>query len=393
MRLLLPLLLLPFHSSLPIRAQRLPTPFRNPDVQLAMHPELFAAFATMRRLVEQPGSAEVKLDAEGREYSTDPQWEQARARTLPSLPRLASDVGYVLHQSANPDDRATAAYALFFVEDLAQTVQYVALFASEPVYEIRQKGLARAVPFLRVQLAKQSGDGAPQFAFDPAPFVAMLRSYDSRDDALALWFLARLAEIRPALRAPILAGAESELREILQSADPARLEWANGLLAALDPEPGRAVLRAGAPAAERTGWLDSVLYSLFPPLRRISAGLYELHPSADRDELVRVGRVALQQDSIGVTVSGRLANGMPYRGYRIARQPPPLDRIGLPLDAIVAAIDGQPVATAAELLAKLEPVAAAAAKPGSPDGAAPRSLLVEFVAGGKRQAIEYRIIR
>lgn len=374
-RLLLLLLAVP---ALP--AQRLPSPFRSPDVPMTLHPDLMREFRTMRRLVEPPAPRSLQFDAEGREASTDPEWEAARRRTLTALPRLAGDIAYIFHQSANPEDRATAAYALFFLEDLPRSVEATKLFAGEPVYEIRRRALARAIPFLEVQLRKTDGD-KPLYAFDPTPFWSMLQSEVARDDALTLWFLARLTQIRPALRHVILAGAEPELRKVFTDLDRERLPWANDLLRAIDPQADeRAVLDEKAAAEQRLAWLDAAILTLFPPIRRITDGLYELHPGKDRDELVRVGREALRQDAIGATVHGQQRNGQPYRGYRVARLPEPLDRIGLPVDAIVASINGQPVATAAELLELLEALCK------NTD-----SLLVEFVTDGTRKAIEYRI--
>lgn len=375
----LPTILLLTAAALP--AQELPTPFRKPDILIELSPELMREFRTMRTLVENPPpGTKVELDAEGREVSTDPEWENARRRTLSALPTMAGTVGYVFHQSANPEDRAVAGYALFFLEDLPRSVEYTTLFAGEPVYDIRQRGLARAIKFLDVQLRKEE-NGQPVFQLDVEPFLAMLKSEVVRDDTLSLWFLARLAEIRPSLRPTLLLGAKAELQRVFAENDRERMPYANDLLMRLDPQADdRAVVREDATAKERLAWLAAVDYTLFPPIRRLGDGLYELHASKDRDEIVTLGREALRTDALGVTVHGKLGGGQLYRGYRLARVPAPFDKLGLPRDAIVTSINGQPVATAAELLALIEQVLR------STD-----ALLVEFVADGRRKAIEYRI--
>ena len=129
------------------------------------------------------------------------------------------------------------------------------------------------------------------------------------------------------------------------------------------------------------GWLDDVLYDVFPPIRIISPGLVDLYASEDLDQVIEKGRDVLSREAIGEPDSGKLPNGLFYRGFRIATLPRPLNKLGLPVGAVVTTIQGQPVATGAQILTALETWFANS-----------RSVMVEYVEGGRTKAIEYRLV-
>ena len=109
-------------------------------------------------------------------------------------------------------------------------------------------------------------------------------------------------------------------------------------------------------------------------------GLTELYPSAELQRVAKVGREALSTKEIGETASGKLRSGLFYRGYRINRLPEPLNKLGIPQDAVITHVNSQPVFKAAKILEILE----AEAKPGA-------RILVEFAFRGQSQVMEYRL--
>ena len=103
----------------------------------------------------------------------------------------------------------------------------------------------------------------------------------------ALWFLARAAEFRPEFGAQALDMARDRLPKLIAMEDEAvRLAVAD-FLGAVDPDPER-IPPENLAGQELTDWLEQVLYALFPPIRRISEGLFELWPGEDRDLLAEV---------------------------------------------------------------------------------------------------------
>jgi hypothetical protein len=150
-----------------------------------------------------------------------------------------------------------------------------------------------------------------------------------------------------------------------------------GLLAAADPQ-GREAPGADAAADAVKSWSEAVLYDLFPPIRLVSAGLVELFPSADLDQIVATGKELLARDGIGATATGT-AGGIFYRGFRVNRQPKPLDLLRLPANAVITRINGVPVADSKELLDTIENFVKRK-----------QALVVEFIHQDQTKAIEYR---
>ena len=105
-----------------------------------------------------------------------------------------------------------------------------------------------------------------------------------------------------------------------------------------------------------------------------------LHQSDELDRVGEVGREALTTNEIGETASGKLSSGLYYRGYRINRLPEPLDKLGIPVGAVITSVNSQPVSSAKKLLDITER--------GLKDG---RRVLVEFVLRGQSRVMEYRL--
>ena len=77
----------------------------------------------------------------------------------------------------------------------------------------------------------------------------------------------------------------------------------------------------------------------------------------------------------------RPAFGKASRGFKLQRVPEPLDMLQIPQDAVITAINGVPVSDSKGLLETLTKLLGNR-----------RALLVEFIAGDKAKAIEYRVM-
>ena len=165
----------------------------------------------------------------------------------------------------------------------------------------------------------------------------------------------------------------------LKSEDESIRDEAFELIAAADPK-SRPALPTDSDPSDVETWLSAVLYELYPPIRVISNGLIDLYPSADLDEVVEVGTELLKRDGIGSVRNGQTNNGAYYRGFHIGRTPEPLDKLGLPIGAIITSINGQPVSESAQLLEVIKTELEVRLQ-----------FLVEYVHDGEMLAIEYRV--
>jgi hypothetical protein len=371
-------------------------PFRSPETNLEPPLAMYEPLRVMRQLARS-GKVPMRLDDEGIEVSDDPEWRRACQRLL----ETRQDAGYlslVIRESASVEDRAVAFYGAFYQPDPAQVMALIAHIPGEPVRELREEAYRRALDFLRVHLPKvNAGDAASTtpaqvgpagvtppkpgehtYQLDLEPFVALLRVDDPTDRAQGMWFLGEVVRIRPDLADDVLAAVKAWLPELLVAADAGVRAGARSLLALLDPK-HRAAPPADATAEAVAAWHAAVMYDVFPPIRPVAPGLTELWPSEDLERVVEVGQRVLLEGSLGDPWSGRLRDGGPYRGLRIAKVPEPLEKLGLEVDQVVTAINGSPVATCAEVLALLKSQVGHRT-----------SFLVEFVAGGRAQAREFR---
>ena len=169
------------------------------------------------------------------------------------------------------------------------------------------------------------------------------------------------------------------LRMFLASEDERVRKEAFGVIEAADPS-RRPVPSMDSEFKDIEEWLNAVLYDLYPPIRVISSGLIDLYPSEDLDEVVKVGTELLARDGIGSARNGQTRNGVHYRGFHVARTPEPLNKMGIPIGAVITSINGQPVSGSARLLEIVKTELEHRVQ-----------LLVEYVHDGNLLAIEYRV--
>jgi hypothetical protein len=379
-------------SLLPCQTAREPL-FRNPDVDVAPPSELYAELRRMHGIARaktgRAADAPRTYDAEGREVVDDAAWREIRERLPTKIHRQAGYLGQILEKSGSVEDRAIAAFGAFYVDEVQQTMQLIELLPGEPSREIRTESFQRAVEFLRVHLPKnrteKGNQGRPvevpayEFAF--GSFLRLLEAEDGIDRAQAAWVLTHTIPLRADLPARLIGVAERPLRMLVVDEDAGARTQGRALLAAIAPKG----IKLPADDAPREAWSDAVTAVrrvLLPPVRRFSEGRVDLYVGTELTPLLKEGRALLARDAIGVTMTGRSRDGVPFRGYRIARLPEPFDRLGLPMDAVVTSIQGQPVAEAAQIVAVL-------------DALAPKvtSVLVEYIDDGQPRALEVRIFR
>ena len=366
-------------------------PFRHPSQEVQVPEELFRNLQVLFNISEHPEGHAITVNDQGREVCDHPQWQQKYEEVKRQMFNMATVFGLVLRDSSHVNDRRLAAYGTFLLDDPQPICELIAFLPGEPEREIREPALRRAIEFLRVQLPKNSdtdvvtGNGEPpmkpkaRYSIDLGPYFALLAVDDYRDQVQAMWFLAEIAQIRPETGPMILHYSKQHLREHLVSERDLLRMQARTLLERANPKHRKPPADA-ADDAKAIAWLDEVVYEVFPPIRTVSEGLTDLYPSEDLDKIVSVGRDALSREAIGEPFSGKLKSGTFYRGFRIARLPEPLDKMRIPVGAVITNVCGRPVATGTEIVQALE------------RWLEKRSdVIVEYALNGDTRVMEYRV--
>ena len=347
-------------------------PFRKPSQKLETPVEVMELLEPMRRIAEA-GEVAVSF-VEGVEVADSPEWRRLRNELKGKIARKGGQLGAIVWDSISVEDRTTALYGIYYVDDAKATIELIPLIAGEPVYDLRRRHYPRAIEFLNVHWKK----GSPH-TLNAAPFFGLLRTGDVRDEAQGLWFLTRLLELRPEEAVKFLEESQDVLRKLLTSKNDDVRAHARAFLEMVAPQ-------LPAPRrdedADRLRWLDAALYQVLPPLRARGTGVLELYPSEDRDKVVAVGREALRGDSIFLKAQGRTRDGAQYRGLRVARLPEPLEKLGIPLDAVLTALNGSPITDGPALLAQVETLVKTQ-----------RALLLEYVHEGAQRVMEFRLVQ
>jgi hypothetical protein len=366
-------------------------PFRKPDQQTLLPADLVKELTTMANLADM-GRHPLGFADDGREVCDHPAWRAARERIAAKLAErnTATLFHLVLRDSFSEMHRKLAAYGMFHLANPADVLHVMALLPADPSRELREKSFERAVGFLRVHLKENAepteaerNAGAPprsRYQFIAYPFLKLLEVGDDRDRAKTLWVLREVALVRPDFAPTLLEAALPRLHDLALSSDAAVRSAAHDFVHACDPRHRPAPL-PGTEAGNVRIWLDAVLNDAFPPIRAVAEGRTDLHPSEELDRLVEVGKRELRADAIGEAFQGKLTDGRYYRGFRFTRQPEPLDKLRLPIGAIVLNVNGSPVATAAEVLDVVERWVKVR-----------RTLMVEYLDDrGRNRVMEYRL--
>ena len=364
-------------------------PFRSPNKPVDVPEELFHDLQILQNVLDDPEGYTVGVDEEGRPTCDHPTWVRTHAELQKKLFNMATVFGIVLRDCQSPNQRRLAALGAFFSLEIEHVFELIEFLPGEPERSIREEALPRAIDFLAVHLPKnrtpENDDAAdrpplPLYDLELGPFLGLLEVDDPRDQVQGLWFLTRLVEIRPSAGPILFDYGRWPLRRLLVAPQKIVRSHARDLLAVIDPQ-RRPPPPFDAGPDEQLAWLDAVVYELFPPVREISDGLIEIYPGADRDAIVEVGTEVLRTQAIGEPYQGRLRAGLYYRGFRVARLPEPLDKLRIPVGAVITSVNGTPVATGAEILA----IAGTALKTKT-------RLFVEFVDGKQQRVIEYRLV-
>lgn len=384
------------------------SPFRNPRTTVPIpdvQAEVFRQLRIMQDTAETLGP--VSTDELGREVCDHPRWKAA----FQELSKHYVDAGflaYVLRESGSVEDRRAALYGTYFVSNPDYVMDLIEHIPGEPVRRLRESSYARAINYLRVYLPRKWGDltadevaalnrpdprspagramglvePTPEdrlYGVDLRPFYQLLEKESPDDRAQGLWFIKECFWIEKDLAKDWMETMVPRLRLFLQSEDEDVRKESFGVIEAADPK-NRAAPALDSDQEEVEAWLDSVLYELYPPIRVISSGLVELYESEDLDKVVEVGSTLLARDGIGSVRSGRTEDGRFYRGFAVGRAPDPLDRLAIPVGAVITAINGRPVGDSRELLELIRDEAEHKLQ-----------FLVEYVHDGRVMAIEFRL--
>jgi hypothetical protein len=409
--LLLPLTMAQEQKTIAYPARDVLSPFRNPVDVYAPPDELFAALRTMQALAADPKAAK-SYDAQGREVVDDVRWRAAYA----NVQRLGLDAGYlaqIIRLSRNAADRATALYAMFYVDNPVYAIELIEHIPGEPERKAREAAFPRAIEYLRKTLARRFGeltaeqkaavlatlpepgspvakargigrapqDGDTLHQIRLVPFFQLLDLDDPLDQGQALWFLKEVFRIRGDLALLWLEPALPRIRQLLQHGDERVVRQAIELLQLIGPDDLR---EPPQDPRELVTWADAASKGMFPPIRNLNDTIVQLHPSPERDALLVAGEAALQNSAIGDPIAQPGKNGTWIRGFKVLRVPDALKPLAIPAGAIVTTVNGVQISDDKTLLqtvkAQLE------------QQKHPRRLLVEFLHADTMHAIEYRVL-
>lgn len=375
-------------------------PYRQPQIRVEPPIELFRVLEPLQGLMDRSAPEDRKF-VEGVEVVDSEEWRSLAAR----LGSMRIDGGYlslILRDSADAKDRRTAFFGGFHVRDPNVIRSLIEHIPGEPSRKLREEMYPRAVAWMRYHegpgaakrraAEEQGAEPSDQPAVenyrkervDLMPFLAVLELETKADRVQALWFLARVVAIDASYAKQAFDIGADRLAKLAGEVDGLAAEQFDSLLRAADPDQER-VARLGSEdeldSKDRIAWFEDVLHDLYPPIRRISGGLYELFPSEDRDQLLAVGRKLLEDDSQWQVVDGMDKSRIPYRGLRLPILPEPLDQLGLKPGTTIVGISGAPVPNLESLRVILDRMV----RPGG-------RVFVEFITEDKaRHAIEYRV--
>lgn len=386
------------------------SPFRTPLDVYAPPDELFRQLSIMINIANRQG-AKKSYDASGREVVDDPAWRKARAK----VDEIGIDAGVLagmmrLHR--NEVQRGIAFYGAFYCANIGFVMELISHIPGEPVRSTREAAFPRAIEFLRANLGKRFGQltddekamviGALPEIGSPAakaqgltrlptdkdhlhdlrmqPFFQLLDVDDALDQAQALWFIKETITAREDFANLWLEPALPRLRQLLMNGDEDVRAQATAIFQIIGPKNMQAPPKN---KAALVAWAKEAGKWMFPPIRNINDAIVQLFPSEERDAIAKAGISALENSSIGDSFRGQRKDGSWYSGFRVGYVPEALKLLALQKGAVITAVNGASVSTAADLL-KVVTKQAKAPKP--------RRLILEYMQKGLPHAIEYRIM-
>jgi len=377
-------------------------------------------FRQLRIMMDSAKRAPARsFDAEGRSVIDDERWRLAREQ----LDLLGLDAGHLaqlMRSSRDAEHRAVAFHGAFYCLSPNNVFNLISHIPGEPVRPIREAAYPRAIAFLKAHLgrtygdltpeqqneldlpepgspaARQSGitrapiDSDPLYVINLKPFFQLLDLDEALDQAQGLWFLAECFRMRPDLAQGWLEPALPRVNELLINGDRRARAQAIGLLQAIGPE-NLEVPAIDADNDTLSEFASRAAREMFPPIRRLGAGLLLLLPGSERDALVVAGKKALNE-GLGSPTYGKTRGGLPYRGFRIERVPDHLAVLGLPVGAVITAVNGVPVRNGEHLIEVIAKQFYRRDGDGEMQPISTRRLMVEYVIDRSAHAIEYRVL-
>ena len=388
------------------------SPFRTPVDTCAPPDELFRQLRNMEAIATAPNAAK-SFDKDGREVVDDKSWRAARAQ-VERIGIDAANLAQIMRLHKNAGDRATAFYAMFFVDNPDHVVNLIAHIPGEPERKTRETAMPRAVEYLRANLRRRFGDltpeqkaqltdalpkvGTPEAKAKGVvraprdedhlhdvllvPFFQLLDLDVALDQAQGLWFLSQVFTMRADLALRWAEPALGRVRQLLLSDSQPVKEQAIAFFQAIGPAKLRPPPTDDPRALQL--WSEEAGKALFPPIRNLNDTIVQLHPSPERDAIAAAAIKALENSAIGDPVSGQAKDGKYYRGFRVVTVPEELKPLAIPAESVITTVNGVSVSDAATLLKTVSDQLRTLGHP--------RRLFVEYVRGGVQHAVEYRVM-
>gem|GEM_PF-3187799 len=293
------------------------------------------------------------FDEEGRPWSHIPDFERLLKKFQPKLHHQAGYLLFVLSNFSASQHRRAAHFASFFLPKTQETLYLLPYAPYEPDFGIRREALSRMIPFLDHQLNPEKPDGqkAPNYIFDPIPFLDLCRASWVPDRILAFKILAIYAKYRPKDAAVGLKRIRPWIKKSLEDKSPYLRNAVKALIRSFEGASKASTTPGDTSPLENTtdclSHLDQIIDRELP-LVNLQGGLCEiLAPQAKRMKtLAQEGITWIESGKAGFldtvpVVGSRFKKST--QGLRLRKIPKSLQIFGLQEGDCITAINGFPI--------------------------------------------------
>ncbi|MCA8968759.1 MAG: hypothetical protein KDC95_03215 [Planctomycetes bacterium] len=300
-------------------------------------------------------SPDRSFDRDGLPTASTKHYATLRERITPLLARQGGMLrSYRMDETAAARRQAWAFLSLF-VTPRQDAVDLLRGLPYEPDAAVRKSMIELSIPFLAAcaRATEDGQQGTAKYFVDAAPWMDLTRSPETRDRILALSALAEIAGARPVATKAVLPYMKRWYPDLLRSKSELLRNKAREFITLLEPQ-----ARFPSDIDASADYFDRVYKLLFPPIR-LDKGRCELHPSAELDAAIELGRELLNDASAtkreSVVVRTKRAT-FEKLGVRLLRVPEALESAGFHVGDVLTTLNGQPIGSAAQMLGTIEKI-------------------------------------
>jgi hypothetical protein len=287
------------------------------------------------------------FDKEGRPWSAIPDFGKLLKKLRPQLSRQTAYLLFVISNFSASHFRRAAHFGALFLPR-AQDCLYLLPYAPyEPDFGIRREALSRMIPFLNHHLGTKETENpgkAPEYIFDPIPFLDLCRASWVPDRILAFKILAIYAKNRPKDAAVGLQRIRSWIKKSLEDKSPFLRKAVKNLIRTLEASPDTPPLGNTADCLLR---LDQAISKHLPRVL-LQGGFCEIFSPQGNEmqSLAKKGLSWVKSGKIGFPEKVRVIGSRfrkVSRGLRLRKVPKDLRVFGFREGDCITAINGFPI--------------------------------------------------